>query len=151
MLLILSQLVHIFTDFGNEELGQQIRQAHRQNYRHLSIRYPFIQIAPFFIYPEGDKDFGHDDVYEADFWNYPWPQGLVQRLTAYDRALILTRNYDIVRHLEEFERLFDQENDADIQLISPIQHLCEARCDFGEELAPHAEKMAVSGQKCLIG
>ena len=67
-------------------------------------------------------------------------------------AIILTRNQDVVRHLEGIEQLFLPENDADVQLISPIQHLCEARCEFGAELSEHVEKMTIPGQsRCLIG
>lgn len=78
-------MVHIFTDFGNAELGQQVRQAHRQNYRRLAIQYPDIEVVPIFVYPEDDKAYGHDDVYKLDFWTYPWPQGLVKKLANFER------------------------------------------------------------------
>ena len=129
----------------------QIKKAHRQNYRHLSIKYPEVLLEPFFVAPDDDKQFGHNDVYKTDFWAYPWPQGLIKRLEDFDRALIITRPNDIIRHLEQIEKIFDPENDADIQTISPMQHLCEASCKFGP-LDDFMEKMIVDGRKkCLIG
>ena len=37
-------ILHIFEPFGNEELGRNVRQGHRQNYRDLAIRYPHIEL-----------------------------------------------------------------------------------------------------------
>jgi len=85
-------VVHIFTDFGNIELGHQVRQAHRQNYRHLAIQYPHIEIIPFFVYPEDDQEYGHHDVYKSDFWEYPWPKGLIDKLTKFDRDPLVLNN-----------------------------------------------------------
>ena len=85
--------------FGNEELGKNVRQAHRQNYRDLSIRYPHISLNVIFVYHIDDTDIGHNDVYKHDFWLYPWPDGLVLKLAKYPKTLILSKNSDIIRHL----------------------------------------------------
>ena len=109
-------------------------------------------LEPVFVAPDDDRQFGHTDVYKTDFWAYPWPQGLIKKLDGFDRALIITRPNDIIRHLEEIEKLFEEENEADIQTISPVQHLCEAQCKFMGELDDYLEKMVVDGRrKCLIG
>ena len=75
------------------------RQAHRQNYRNLAIRYPHIALNVIFVYHLDDVDIGHNDVYKHDFWVYPWPDGLVLKLAKYARTLVLSRNSDIIRHL----------------------------------------------------
>ena len=85
-------VVHVFEPFLNEELGRNIRQAHRQNYRllaiqvgnfryrsrylHNNIQYPNIDINVNYVYPIDDKADGHFDIYKHDFWDYPWPQAL---------------------------------------------------------------------------
>ena len=63
----------------------------------------------------------------------------------------MTRNHDIIRHLEGVHRLFEKENAADIQLISPIQHLCDVHCELSETISNHTVKTISNGKKCLIG
>ena len=67
-------------------------------------------------------------------------------------ALILTQNKDTLFHLEGVKQLFLKENEANVQLISPVQHLCEARCDFSSDVNEHVGKIAIRGiSNCMIG
>ena len=45
-------ILHVFEPFGNEDLGRNVRQGHRQNYRNLAIRYPHIELNVIYVYTE---------------------------------------------------------------------------------------------------
>ena len=123
-------ILHVFEPFGNEELGKNVRQGHRQNYRNLAIRYPHIELNVIYVYTQDDVDIGHHDVYKHDFWDYPWPEALVIKLAKFRRTLVLTRNTEIVRHLDGIEKIDEPDNEADVQFINPIFYLCEKKCDL---------------------
>ena len=52
------------------------------------------------------------------------------KLAKFKRTLVLTRNTEIVRHLDGIEKIDEAEHEADIQFINPIFYLCEKKCDL---------------------
>ena len=150
-------ILHIFEPFGNEELGRNVRQGHRQNYRDLAIRYPHIELNVIFVGAQDDRDIGHEDVYKHDFWAYPWPEALVVKLAKFPRTLVLTKNTEIVRHLDGIEKIDLEENQADIQFINPIFYLCEKKCDMNSSVLNDGiviggkDALDPSKRHCMVG
>jgi hypothetical protein len=139
-------VIHLYGD--DVESQESIIQSQRQNYRHLKLLYPDVYIEALFVVKDAEN-IEFEDYLEFDFWVNPWPAGLVAKLFAFDKILLLSDKTDVLQNIEALKPLMKSEKQ--FQYISPQNHHCSVDCSFDPELDQHIEYYSSSkGKDCIV-
>jgi hypothetical protein len=139
-------VIHLYGD--DVESQESIIQSQRQNYRHLKLLYPDVYIEALFVVKDAEN-IEFEDYLEFDFWVNPWPAGLVAKLFAFDKILLLSDKTDVLQNIEALKPLLKSEKQ--FQYISPQNHHCSVDCSFDPELDQQIEYYSSSkGKDCIV-